>query len=49
MNKDKCYVCGEKIDFSKVYVNEDVTEWKNDVGKSTERDYHKICFLRSRR
>lgn len=46
---NKCCLCGEEIDYSKKYVVEEITEWSNDVGKSTEKDYHPICFGRSRR
>lgn len=47
--EDDCVLCGKEIDFSKKYVVEEITHWNNDVGKSVEKNYHELCFARSRR
>ena len=46
---EKCVICNDLIEFDKTYVLEEVTFLKNDVGKSTECHYHRLCYLRSRR
>lgn len=48
-HNSKCALCDKIIDHSKPYITEEITEWIGDKGKSIERDYHRLCFLRSRR